>query len=114
MDKIEKKQEEIMDQLARILELMSTDKEKRVMGSSSMPEKVQPSKFNAEPKYLLGFTPLPLRNALVPMLQAGPYPFFIMSLFTGPPPIYVQPRLIRGTSLSDPISVPDLDDPKEQ
>ncbi|WRX25297.1 Reverse transcriptase [Theobroma cacao] len=41
MDKIEKKQEEIMGQLSKILELMLTDKWKRVAGSSGTPKDVQ-------------------------------------------------------------------------
>lgn len=40
MDKIEKKQEEIMGQLSKILELISTDKGKKVAGSFGTPEEI--------------------------------------------------------------------------
>lgn len=49
MDKIEKKWEEIMGQLVKILEMISTDKGKRVIGSSRVLEEVQPSDTNVEP-----------------------------------------------------------------
>ncbi|WRX24760.1 Retrotransposon gag domain - like 10 [Theobroma cacao] len=114
MDKIEKKQKEIMGQLSKILELMSTDKRKRVIGSSGAPNDVQQTEANTGPVYPPRFTPPPARNVSIPMPLIGQYPFFGMSMPTRPPPTYAQQRPIGGTSLSDPISVPDLDDPKEQ
>ncbi|EOY31579.1 Uncharacterized protein TCM_038513 [Theobroma cacao] len=112
MDKIEKKQEEIMGQLSKILELISTDKGKKVAGSSGTPEDVQQTETNTDPVYPPGFTPPPVRNASIPMPSVGQYPFFGMPI--GPPPTYAQQRPIGGASPSDPIFVPDLDDPKEQ
>ncbi|EOY22162.1 Uncharacterized protein TCM_014378 [Theobroma cacao] len=112
MDKIEKKQEEIMGQLSKILELISTDKGKKAVGSSGTPEDVQQIETNTDPVYPLGFTPPPARNASTPMPSVGQYPFFGMPI--GPPLTYAQQRPIGGASPSDPISVPDLDDPKEQ
>lgn len=112
MDKIEKKQEEIMGQLSKILELISTDKGKKAAGSSGTPEDVQQTETNTDPVYPPGFTPPPARNASIPMPSVGQYPFFGMPI--GPPPTYAQQRPIGGASPSDPISVPDLDDPKEQ
>ncbi|EOY03805.1 Uncharacterized protein TCM_018989 [Theobroma cacao] len=112
MDKIEKKQEEIMGQLSKILELISTDKGKKAAGSSGTPEDVQQTETNTDPVYPPGFTPPPARNASIPMPSVGQYPFFGMPM--GPPPTYAQQRPIGGASPSDPISVPDLDDPKEQ
>ncbi|EOY01013.1 Uncharacterized protein TCM_010930 [Theobroma cacao] len=112
MDKIEKKQEEIMGQLSKILELISTDKGKKATGSSGTPEDVQQTETNTDPVYPPGFTPPPARNVSIPMPSVGQYPFFRMPI--GPPPTYAQQRPIGGASPSDPISVPDLDDPKEQ
>ncbi|EOY10242.1 Uncharacterized protein TCM_025612 [Theobroma cacao] len=103
-----------MGQLSKILELMSTDKGKRVAGSSSVSKDVQQTEANTDPVYPPGFT-LPLaRNASIPMPSIGQYSFFGMLVPTGPPPTYAQQRPIRGASPSDPISVPDLDDLKEQ
>ncbi|EOY32539.1 Uncharacterized protein TCM_040512 [Theobroma cacao] len=48
------------------------------------------------------------------MPSIGQYPFFDMLAPTGPPPTYAQQRPIGGASPLDPISVLDLDDPKEQ
>ncbi|WRX24190.1 Retrotransposon gag domain - like 10 [Theobroma cacao] len=94
MDKIEKKQEEIMGQLSKILELMSTDKRKRVAGSFGTPKDVQQTEANTDPVYPPGFTPPPTKNGSIPMPSIGQYLFFSIPL--------------------DPIFVPNLDDPKEQ
>ncbi|EOY07994.1 Uncharacterized protein TCM_022312 [Theobroma cacao] len=102
MDKIEKKQEEIMGQLSKILELISTDKGKKAAGSSGTPEDVQQTETNTDPVYPPGFTPPPARNASIPMPSVGQYPFFGMPI--GPPPTYAQQRPIGGASPSDPIS----------
>ncbi|EOY10468.1 Uncharacterized protein TCM_025829 [Theobroma cacao] len=81
MDKIEKKQEEIMGQLSKILELMSTDKGKRVAGIFGAPEDVQQTEANTDPVYPPRFTPPPARNASIPMASIGQYPFFGISLY---------------------------------
>ncbi|EOY18289.1 Uncharacterized protein TCM_042889 [Theobroma cacao] len=88
------------------------DKGKKAAGSSGTPEDVQQTETNTDPVYPPGFTPPPARNASIPMPSVGQYPFFGMPI--GPPPTYAQQRPIGGASPSDPISVPDLDDPKEQ
>ncbi|EOY16577.1 Uncharacterized protein TCM_035381 [Theobroma cacao] len=92
----------------------SYDKGKRVAGSSGVTEDVQQTKVNTDPVYPPGFTPPPARNASIPMPSIRQYPFFGMPVPTGPPPTYAQQRPIGGASPSNPISVPDLDDLKEQ
>ncbi|XP_017973155.1 PREDICTED: uncharacterized protein LOC108661380 [Theobroma cacao] len=81
MDKIEKKQEEIMGQLSKILELISTNKGKRAVGSSGTPEDVQQTEAHTDPVATTDLHPT---------------------------------EVIGWASPSDPISVPDLEDPKEQ
>ncbi|EOY20527.1 Gag-pro-like protein [Theobroma cacao] len=104
--------ERLINHLKMVRDQYDKIKGKKAAGSSGTPEDIQQTETNTDPMYPPGFTPPPARNASIPMPSVGQYPFFGMPI--GPPPTYAQQRPIGGASPSDPIFVPDLDDPKEQ
>ena len=115
-ERLEKESQESRAQMAKMIELIRTlirDKG-QASGSGPQNETAQPDQRREEPVYPVGFTPPYASN--VHMAQAPPVQHARGFLYGyAPPPAWVNEMgQNSGENTADPITIPDLDDPKEQ
>ena len=115
IERLEKESQESWAQMTEIMELIRTlirDK-RQASGSGPQNETAQPDQRKEELVYPVGFT-LPYTSNVhmaqaPPMLQARGFPYDY-----APPPTRVnEVGQNSGQNMAEPITVPDLDDPKE-
>ena len=102
--------------MSKMMELIRTLIRDKGQASSPSPqnETAQPDQRREEPVYPTGFTPPYALNVHVaqapPIQQAGRFPYGY-----APPPTWVnEVGQNSGQNMAEPITVSDLDDPKEQ
>ena len=116
IERLEKESQESRAQMTEMMELIRTlvrDKGP-ASGPSPQNETTQTDQRKEDVVYPLGYTPPYALNVHMtqapPMQQAGGFPYGY-----APPPTRVNERgQNSGQNMVEPITVPDLDDPKEQ
>ena len=116
IERLEKESQESRAQMSEMMELIRTLIRDKGQASSSNPqnETGQPDQKKEELVYPTGFTPPYASNVYMaqapPMQQAGGF-----SYGYAPPPTWVnEVGQNLGQNMAEPITVLDLDDPKEQ
>ena len=116
IERLEKESQESRVQMAEMMELIRTlIKDKgQAPGPGTQNETAQTDQRREEPicppGYTLPYAPNIHMAQAPPMQQAGGFPYVF-----APPPMRVnEVRQNSGANMADPITVPDLDDPKEQ
>ena len=116
IERLKKASQESREQMVEMMELIRTLIKYKGQASSSGPqnETTQHDQRREEPVYPIGFTPPYAPNVHMaqapPMQQAWGFPYGY-----APPPTWVnEVRQNLGKNTADPITISDLDDPKEQ
>ncbi|EOY00458.1 Gag-pro-like protein [Theobroma cacao] len=118
MDRMERAQEEMREQLAKMMELMmSLSKGKRAIkepAPSENPPAQDSGNQREDPPYPPGFTPPHAQTSQRVHPQVIPPVYYNAPPPLGHQPIQGQFGPYSGINPAEPINVPDLDDPKEQ
>ena len=116
IERLEKDSQESQAQIAKMMELIRTlIKDKgQALGLSPQNKIAKPDQRREELVYPTGFTPQYALNVHMaqapPMQQAGGFPYGY-----APPPTWVnEVGQNSGKNIADPITILNLDDPKEQ
>ena len=116
IERLEKESQESRAQMTEMMELIRTlVRDKRpASGPSPQNETTQTDQRREDVVYPLGYTPPYAPNVHMaqapPMQQAGGFPYGY-----APPPTRVnETGQNSGQNMAEPITVPDLDNPKEQ
>ena len=108
IERLEKASQDQQGQLAEITELLKTLVRDKAQAAVQQNNATQPEQRGEDPVYPPGFTPS--YTQVHPMPQMGGFPYGY-----APPPMQThEVGQNSGTNMADPITVPDLDDPKEQ
>ena len=115
IERLEKESQESRAQMSKMMELIRTlirDKG-QASGPSPQNETAQPDQRREDVIYLSGYTPpyalkVHMAQAL-PMQQVGGFPYG----YTPPPMRVNEMGQNSGHNMAEPITVPNLDDPKE-
>ncbi|EOY18796.1 Uncharacterized protein TCM_043285 isoform 7 [Theobroma cacao] len=121
LDRIEKAQEEMKDQLAKMIELMMNfNKGKRAVGDLAPAENQSIDNLRNDQPCLPRYAPSHAQTSqrvypqMAPLVGGFPYAYYNFSPSLGPQQVQGQFGLNLGMNLTKPILVPDVDDLKEQ
>ena len=107
IERLEKASQDQQGQLAEITELLKTLVRDKAKAAVQQNNATQPEQRGEDPAYPPGFTPPYAQAHTMPQMGGFPYGY-------APPPTQThEVAQNSGANTADPITIPDLDDPKE-